>query len=330
MFYQEFGRTDIGLQVLLQQDFPSIANWINQGSPEQRIGATTLWETWGNNATGPCTGCPDSYNHIMWGTYGAWLYSDVAGLGRVSGPTRGWKNLILKPAAFVHPEVTFASASVDTPIGLASVYWHSEPKVSNWYGKASQGTPDVSGVTLVCRSVEDHHSARFTGVSFAAFGSPTGDTPTTFKRTDSCDHPNATAVVSLYCIGKHSCTIPLSTDTFGKDSTIGTGSKWCPKPLGPLTLAVAMEHNGCDAQVLLTTKGTVPVGGRATFVLPIGPRANTSSVAVTEGPSDTTVFTHGRFIAGAASGIANASIDNGDGHVHIETGSGTYFFSVLT
>ena len=333
--FSEFGRTDLGLQVLLQRQFPSVANWINQGAPAHpEIGATTLWETWGSNATGPCSMCPDSFNHIMWGTFGAWLYSDVAGLGHAAGGNarRGWKSLFLKPAAFAHADVTYASASVDTPIGLASISWYQEPQnLPVWYGKASQGTPSVSALTLVCRSTSSTNAQRaaFTGVTFAAFGSPTGDSPGAYNRSVTCDHPNATVVVAALCVGRSTCTIPLGTTAFGSDSKVGAGSDWCPKPLGPLTLAVAMDHNGCDATVVLTTTGSVPAGGRATFALPIGAHASSESVSVIEGSNATVVFEGGTFVVGAATGIAAARMNQEDRHVYIETGSGTYNFSVL-
>lgn len=50
----EFGRTDVGLQLLLQSDFPSVGRWVDQGATmpggPTEYGATTLWETFGNNA----------------------------------------------------------------------------------------------------------------------------------------------------------------------------------------------------------------------------------------------------------------------------------------
>ena len=90
-----------------------------------------------------------------------------------------------------------------------------------------------------------------------------------------------------------------------------------------------MDHNGCDATVVLTTTGSVPAGGRATFALPIGAHASSESVSVIEGSNATVVFEGGTFVVGAATGIAAARMNQEDRHVYIETGSGTYNFSVL-
>ena len=80
---------------------------------------------------------------------------------------------------------------------------------------------------------------------------------------------------------------------------------------------------------MLTAKGSVPVGGRASFVLPVGPHTNGGTVAVTEGAAGAVVFEGGKFVPGAAAGIAAASMNEEDRHLYIETGSGAYDFSVL-
>jgi alpha-L-rhamnosidase len=324
--FSKFGRTDKGLQVLLQTDFPSIGRWINQG-------ATTLWETWGNNATAPCTGCPDSYNHIMFGTYGAWLYPDIAGLGRGAN-SLSWKDLVLKPGAFQHPDVTFAAASIDSPIGLASIEWIQEPDYPTWFGLEPQhfgygGVPTEKSLTLTCRTTNSGRST-FKGVTFASFGAPGGNAtdPSSFNRSTGCDHPNSTAVVTALCVGKSVCTIPLDPQTFG-DPKVGPDSSWCPKPppgfKGP-QLAVAMSKDSCDGTVVLTVKGSIPVGGRALFVLPIG-AATADAVAVLSDNSSV-VFQGGKYVAGVA-GVGGAAISADGAHVDVITSSGNYEFTVL-
>lgn len=268
----------------------------------------------------------------MWGTFGAWLFSDVAGLGRPGG-ARGWKDLVLKPAAFTHPDVTFASASVDTPIGLASVQWVQEPPVPGWFGTAAQPSMGPSpAVNLVCRSTKG--PSTFKGVRFASFGTPSWTSPTdlaSYNRSASCDHPNSTHTVLALCEGQRACTIPLDARAFG-DTKVGSGSSWCPRPTGPLALAVIMSEDSCDATVVLSVKGTVPVSGRASFVLPIGTATSRAAgdIAVTEGSTNSTfVFEGGNFVAGAALGVTAAAMDSDGAHTRVQTGSGSYEFSVV-
>ena len=82
-------------------------------------GATTLYEaldltpTYGQN----------SRNHQLFGVTGGWYFSALAGLGRAPG-SRSWTRLaIAPPDGAVLANLTWAAASIDTPMGLASSSW---------------------------------------------------------------------------------------------------------------------------------------------------------------------------------------------------------------
>ena len=61
------------------------------------------------------------------GGSGSWYYSTLAGLGRVPG-SRSWAALaIAPPAGDVLLNLTWASASIDTPMGLVAVSWAAQP-----------------------------------------------------------------------------------------------------------------------------------------------------------------------------------------------------------
>ena len=123
--------------MMLQPTTPSPGYWVTDG-------ATTLWESYSLTSTEG----GGSYNHIMQvpipvtplflcssdlTTYppcrfgGAqWhLYQDYAGLGRLAG-SRSWTGLsIAPPDGDVLDTLSYASASIDTPMGLVASAWSS-------------------------------------------------------------------------------------------------------------------------------------------------------------------------------------------------------------
>lgn len=110
------GMSDLGLKFQLHTDKPpSFGYWIAQG-------ATTLFEYWGNAAYST-PNLLNSYNHIMYGGSGSWYYSTLAGLQRAPG-SRSWRNLIIAPPApGALSNLTWANASIDTPMGLVGSAW---------------------------------------------------------------------------------------------------------------------------------------------------------------------------------------------------------------
>lgn len=86
-----------------------------------REGATTLWEHW-EKIEGEGM---NSNNHIMLGSVDAWYYSTIAGLRPAAA---GWSQIEFRP----HPvgDLRYASASLQTVRGRASISWEFEPSAA--------------------------------------------------------------------------------------------------------------------------------------------------------------------------------------------------------
>lgn len=132
----KFGRSDLGLRFQLHKDAPpSFGYWIAQN-------ATTLWEFWTNSATTFDSGL-NSYNHIMYGGSGSWYYSTLAGLQRAPG-SRSWSDLVIAPPASssgILADLTWANASIDTPMGLVTSAWSTSPHSSTGGAGATPSKP---------------------------------------------------------------------------------------------------------------------------------------------------------------------------------------------
>jgi hypothetical protein len=125
-------------------------------------------------------------------------------LGGSGGPLRAiaalrfaWVHL----RADVHPNLTSAAASIDTPIGLASVAWHTA------FGTCGV-VPLGAVLNLTCGG------GVFTGVSFASFGTPSGACPA--LSLGSCNANASMQVVAQACVGKvrsHSRHDPFPSST---------------------------------------------------------------------------------------------------------------------
>ena len=295
---QAKGHNDLGIQYMLAKGMPSFSYWIeptNGGVP-----ATTLWENWQSTAFNP----HGSYNHIMYGGFGRWLYGGLAGVTRMPG-SRGWDNVLFAPAMHHSKEVTSASASIDTPQGLVSVDWDSNYKVGGSCGTDIENPSRPTYLKLSCAS------GKFTGVAFASFGTPSGSCDNGFTK-GKCDSPNSVAKVAAACVGKSECNIQASNEFFGGD----------PCPLTPKKLSVVMK--GCDAPTaaLGRVSITVPTGSTGTLLLPLPNGTTPAQVVVHEG--EAVIWRNGAFVSGVP-GVTNA-MNVGVG-IEIATGSGTYTFT---
>ncbi|GAK50072.1 alpha-rhamnosidase [Candidatus Moduliflexus flocculans] len=108
----EHGHAELAYKLATQTTYPSWGYMIKEG-------ATTLWERWeyltdlGMN----------SQNHIMLGSIDAWFYRYLAGIQRdPSAP--GWQHILIRP--HVLGDLTFVSASLNTPKGLIAVSWRKQ------------------------------------------------------------------------------------------------------------------------------------------------------------------------------------------------------------
>jgi len=258
----------------------------------------------------------------MYGGFGSWLYTGVAGLSRAPG-SRGWAEILFRPAAFAHAALTSASASVATPVGLVAISWQQAPQTPGSCAFGVQGGPRLE-LQCVSKLVA---APTFSGVRFASYGLPTPamGCPGPFERNATCDDANSTAAVARLCVGKAGCEIDPSDGTFG-------GIDPCPGFLK--NLAVQLD-GPCDAAVLLRVSISVPVGSIATAVLPVGPGRAAAGVSVSEtaagSPARTFVWAAGAFVpgtpgvVGAAGGVGPVGL----AAVVLSLSSGSYSFDVM-
>lgn len=109
------GYAYLAANITMQTDYPSFGWAFNH--PEEP--ATTLWELWDGPAEGPGM---NSRNHIMQGSIGAWLYTDVAGIAQQPG-TAGWSNILIWPRVTVHENLPSAAGWHSTIRGTIEVSW---------------------------------------------------------------------------------------------------------------------------------------------------------------------------------------------------------------
>jgi alpha-L-rhamnosidase len=108
------GRLDVAYRLLLQDTFPSWGYSIKHG-------ATTIWERWDGwtEENGFQIWHMNSFNHYSLGSVGAWLYTDVLGLG--IGPVPGYGQALIRPRP--GGGLTWARGSYRSPHGVYSVSW---------------------------------------------------------------------------------------------------------------------------------------------------------------------------------------------------------------
>lgn len=294
------GHITEALNIFLNTGFPSIRNWVDQPVP-----ATTLWENWQSSSTVPY----GSYNHIMYGGFGAWLYRGVGGLNRASG-SRGWTNLSISPPnpSDVSQFLTQANTEVDTPIGIVSVLWDSRPSSE---GSLCGLFPEHTYANFTCSG------GTFTGVQFASFGTPKGACPN--FTTGTCNALNSTQAVAEACVGKSSCSIPVDVDYFG-DPCYGTAKH----------LAVFLKGASCTNYVsVYTLQTTIPANAVATVGVPLTLSPFSPSLQITEGILPySVIWENGAFIKGAAEGVTSGAAASDGKSVLFQVGSGRYNFNV--
>lgn len=114
----ENGYDEEAFSLLFQETYPSWFYSINQG-------ATTMWERW-NSYTKEDGFHPEgmnSFNHYAYGAIGEWMYERVAGLAP-DPENPGYKHILIRP--LLGGPLTSASASLETPYGMASSAWTKE------------------------------------------------------------------------------------------------------------------------------------------------------------------------------------------------------------
>ncbi|MFN2111022.1 MAG: family 78 glycoside hydrolase catalytic domain [Anaerolineae bacterium] len=118
------GRADIAYALLNQQTWPSWLYPITQG-------ATTIWERWDGwtHDRGFQDARMNSFNHYAYGSIGAWMYANVAGID-VDPEVPGYKHILLRP--FPGGGLTSAQASYDSLYGRIVSAWRIDDDVLDW------------------------------------------------------------------------------------------------------------------------------------------------------------------------------------------------------
>jgi hypothetical protein len=227
------GNAYTAVNISLQTTYPSFGWAFNH--PDEP--ATTLWELFNGPSEGPGM---NSRNHIMQGSIGAWLYTDVAGIAQQPGAA-AYSSLLLWPRATTHELLPYASGAYASISGAVAVEWQAGAKAFSLAATvppntaaevrltfpagtapaalvASEGAPaatcaadapENAPVTFSCPP-----GATFTAVDFASFGSPSGGCAGGFA-LGSCNAANSTAIVAAACVGAQTCTIDVSDTLFG-------------------------------------------------------------------------------------------------------------------
>jgi len=289
-----FGDKALALTMQTTTGVPSFGQWLDYG-------ATTLWESYENTPTGG----QSSYNHIMFGAAGSWYYSTLGGLGRAPG-SRSWSDLVIAPP---RPDegvpLQFASASIDTPMGLAAASWAAPAPV--YAGDVCGAVGENEDLTLTCAG------GTFSNVVFASFGAPMGTCTAGFAANATCNAPSSVAVVRAACVGKASCTISATNANFGGD------------PCFDVVKSLAVALSGSCTVPLYTATAVVPANGRASVVVPAVKAL--ASVVIREGAA--VVWSGGAFVPGTPGVTAGAPAAGGKA-VAFTVGGGSYSFVVDT
>ena len=112
------GYLDIAYELLEQETFPS---WLFP----VKNGATTIWERWDGWTPEKGFQNPEmnSFNHYAYGAIGAWMYESVAGLD-LHPEVPGYRIIRFRPRP--GGSLTWAEASLETPLGRASIRWERQ------------------------------------------------------------------------------------------------------------------------------------------------------------------------------------------------------------
>lgn len=290
------GLTGLGLRMHLQSDRPpGFGYWIANN-------ATTLWEAY--DMTSTVGGA--SRNHIMFGASGSWYYKQLAGLDRAPA-SRSWQQLVIAPPgdADTLSQLQYASAAIDTTMGLATVSW--DVSGGAYPGAFCGEAPEKGSITATCVG------GTFDDVVYASYGTPLGSCAAGFTTNASCTAVHSYDVVAAACLNKASCTLPATTAAFGNQDPCFDVVK---------RLAVVLKGKTCKS-VAYSLASTVPVGSTATVAVPTLGAAASSTI--TEGAA--TVWTGGAFVPGTPGVTAGAAGADGTSVV-FAVGSGSYNFVV--
>ena len=304
---------------LLQVEYPSYGYMFSNALEP----ATSLWELMDAPAEGPSM---NSRNHHMWSPPAGWLMEDLGGLSQTrpfspqfsaaDAGQSGFRHAVFFPRVTSHPAVQWAQGSLNTAAGRFAFSWAGANSSSGAGAACVAGVGEGGTADFACPA-----GLIVSGISFASFGTPTGSCAAGFAK-GSCDSPNSTAVTAAACAGKASCSVPVSSASFGGDPCVGTSKVYsaslaCGPPIPGSMPGVAMHLS-------------VPANARATVRVPFAAAAGAAGLAVLEGGA--AVFRAGAFVPGVAGVVAAAlntaaDVPPGLQTVDIEVLAGDYSFA---
>ena len=223
--------------------------------------------------------------------------------------SRSWTTLVFAPpliASGVSADLSFASASVDTPMGRVASAW----RALGTDGGTVCGTMYEEGkLTLSC------DGGNFSSVAFASFGTPVGDCSSGLARNASCDAAASVDAVRAACVGRPSCTLWANASEFGGDPCLGVRKSLAVALLGPCS-------NAAPPAPVFSLSVELPPNavGTAAVPTPGDPAAST----ITEG--GVPVWRAGAYVPGVP-GIAGAAAESAA--VVFSLGSGAFSFEVF-
>eukprot|EP01123_Difflugia_compressa_P015514 TRINITY_DN876_c0_g1_i2.p1 TRINITY_DN876_c0_g1~~TRINITY_DN876_c0_g1_i2.p1 ORF type:complete len:381 (-),score=67.77 TRINITY_DN876_c0_g1_i2:262-1404(-) len=301
----QHNRSDVALQLVLQDTYPSIGYMIQgQGNLEP---ATTLWELWDSNVEGPSM---NSRNHIMFGSVGSWFYKAILGI-RPSPPGRGvalgFGHYTVGPDAGVVNmlNTTSAAGRVATPFGNIQVSWLVSFPVN------CGSVPEQDQLKLDCVDSE------IVQIKFASYGNATGTCDGGFN-LGKCNSANSMSVVTKACLGQKSCSIFVNNGDFGGDPCVNV-----PKHLSVIAQCLFQDNT-------YTLNTVVPVGSTATVVIPIlsslGQTKGNLIIGESSRESSVIFWVSGKFKPSVVSGLVDANFNAAGDAVLVEVLSGRYSF----
>jgi alpha-L-rhamnosidase len=111
-----FGHGDVAVGILQKEDYPSIGHLFN-------LGATTLWEHWGEQSEPGVLMPEDGRNQAMRGSFDAWFFDGLCGI-QPDPAQPGFKHFFVRPS--FAGNLSHASVEYESPHGTIRSSWRRD------------------------------------------------------------------------------------------------------------------------------------------------------------------------------------------------------------